>query len=350
MMKKLGLVLSFLLIISVTVFATGAQEKAKKTVTIGISVPVLQNPFWRAFADFGDSAARSLGAKTVATDANENDSKQLNDVQGLIAQGVDGLIIVPNTSAIAASLLKQAEAAHIPVILAERWPGFSPSEYSGKSYVGFIGVDNKLAGHNIAKALYDAGVRKVVGICGLPGIAVADERNNGLEQFLSEHPDMKLLQMLRNGELRTNGYTDGQNFLSAYPGPGFEGLWSYNDDSALGAIKAFKDANVLDKIKVAGMDLISEFVTAIKTGEALFSTGGHYVEGGEAAVMCFDAIHGKIDTPQVRQLNIPNVTKANVAAYEAQFVKSTPTWDWKSLSSVFNPNAKTTDFAIVVKE
>lgn len=320
-----------------------------KTPVIGFSVPALQNPFWRSFADFGSAAAAKLGARSVVVDANQSDSKQLADVEGLVAQGVDCLVITPNTSAIAKSLLRQGKNANIPVVFAERWPGFGPSNTGGESYAGFVGVDNKLAGYNIAKALYDAGVRKLVAIGGVPGGAVADERNAGLKQFLDEHPDMKLLQELRNGELRQDGYTDAQNFLSAFPGPGFEGLWTYNDDTALGAIKAFKDANVIGKVKVAGMDLIPEMVSAISAGEALYSTGGQWVESGEAAVMCYDALNGKTDDPKVRQLSIPGVTKANAEQYTKQFVSSTPVYDWKALSRVYNPKAKTTDFVIEVK-
>lgn len=316
---------------------------------IGMSVPALQNPFWRAFADFGDAAARELGASTAIVDAGQSDAKQLADVEGLIAQGVGCLIITPNTSAIAQGLLMKAEAAQIPVVFAERYPGFSPDDYDGESYAGFIGVDNKLAGYNIAKALYDAGVRQIVAIGGVPGGAVADERSAGLHQFLSEHPDVELLQELRNAELRQDGYTNAQNLLSALPGPGFGGLWTYNDDTAMGAIKAFQDAGVLDKIKVAAMDLIPEIVEAIQNGEALYSTGGQWVESGQAAVMCYDAMNGKANNPPVHQISIPGVTKENVAAYAEQFVESTPVFDWKSLSQVYNPNARTTDFVVSIR-
>ncbi len=314
-----------------------------------MSVPALQNPFWRAFADFGDAAAKQLGASTVVIDASQSDAKQLADVEGLLAQGVKCLIITPNTSAIARALLVKAEAAAVPVVFAERYPGFGPGDYDGRSYAGYIGVDNKQAGYNIAEALYQAGVRKVVAIGGAPGGAVADERSAGLHAFLAAHADMTLVQELRNGELRQDGYTDAQNFLSSQPGPGFAGLWAYNDDTAMGAIKAFKDANALDKIKVASMDLIPETVDAIQKGDALYSTGGQWAESGEAAVMCYDAMNGKTNVPVVHQITIPGVTKANVDAYAKQFVDATPTFDWKSLSQVYNPTAKSADFVITIK-
>lgn len=326
-----------------------AVQAAPKTGTIGISVPALQNPFWRAFADFGTNAAQKLGASTNVVDADQSDAKQLADVEGLVAQGVGCMIITPNTSVISRALLAKAESANIPVVFAERYPGFGPKDYKGNSYVGFIGVDNSLAGYNIAKALYDAGARRIVAIGGVPGGAVADERMEGLHKFLSEHPDMKLLREVRNGELRQNGYEDAADFLSAMPGPGFDGLWSYNDDTAMGAIKAFKDAKVIGKIKVASMDLIPEMVKAIGDGEALYSTGGQWAESGEAAVMCYDAMNGKRPTPAVDQISIPGVTKDNVDAYAQEFVQSKPSYNWKLLSKVYNPDAKATDFVVSVK-
>jgi ABC-type sugar transport system substrate-binding protein len=326
-----------------------AQAQDNRHGTIGMSVPVLENPFWRAYADYGTATAKDLGASMLVVDANQSDAKQLADVEGLIARGVGCLIVTPNSSGISKGLLAKAEAAQVPLVFAERYPGFDPSNYSGKEYAGYLGVDNVAAGYSIAKALYDAGVRTIVAIGGVPGGAVADERSAGLHKFLAEHSDFKLLQELRNGELRQNGYTDAQNFLSAFPGPGFQGLWTYNDDTAMGAIKALKDAKVLDKIKIAAMDLIPEMVEAIKSGEALYSIGGEWVDAGEAAVMCYDAMNGKKNNPAKLDVTIPGVTKQNVEAYSKQFVDSTPVYDWKALSQVYNPNAKTTDFSVSIK-
>src|SRR5690554_477029 len=95
-------------LITLLVAAIGAATFAQRNVTIGVSVPVLANPFWRAFADFAVEAGEALGARVVVVDANQNDATQLNQIQGLISQGVDGIVVTPNTSAIAEALLRQA--------------------------------------------------------------------------------------------------------------------------------------------------------------------------------------------------------------------------------------------------
>lgn len=323
-------------------------EPSGDVIKIGISVPALSNPFWRSFADFGEAAAKELGMEVVVVDANQNDSTQLDQIMGLVSSGVQGIVITPNTSSIATSLLLQCDTAGVKVVMAERYPGFSPEEYEGDSYVGYIGVDNTLAGYNIAKSLYDAGCRNIVAVSGVAGGATADERSAGLKKFVDEHPDMKLLQELRNAEVREDGLKDAEDFLSAYP-DGFDGVWCYNDDSAMGVIQALTNAGLNGKIKVAGMDLIDEAVAAIQAGDMQYSTGGQWAESAGAVIMLYDALKGFEPDPALNEIEIPGVTAETVDAYFEQFVNSVPEYDLKALSKTTNPEAKTTDFTIELK-
>lgn len=346
-LKKLASTL-FIGIMTCSMLTGGVISAEEKKITIGISVPALSNPFWRSFADFGEAAAKELGMEVIVVDANQNDSNQLDQIMGLISSGVQGIVITPNTSSIASSLLLQCDNADVKVVIAERYPGFSPEEYEGDSYVGYIGVDNTLAGYNIAQSLYDAGCRNIVAVSGVAGGATADERSAGLQKFVEEHEDMVLLQELRNAEVREDGLKDAENFLSAYP-DGFDGVWCYNDDSAMGVVQALTNAGLNGKIKVSGMDLIDEAVEAIKTGDMQYSTGGQWAESAGAVVMLYDAINDKNPDPSINEIGIPGVTAETVDAYFEQFVNSVPTYDIKSLSKVFNSEAKTTDFTIELK-
>ena len=357
-MKKI-LVLMLALAMLLTLCACGSENDpvtnptddgsvSTETLSIGISVPVLSNPFWRSFADFGEKYAKELGMEVTVVDANENDASQLDQVMGLISAGVDGIVITPNTTAIVNSILVACDEADVKVIIAERYPGMSPEEYEGDSYVGYIGVDKVMAGYNIAAALYEAGARKICAVGGKQGVAVADERSEGLHKFLEEHPDMELLQELRNGELREYGLQDVENFLSAYP-DGFDAVWCYNDDTAMGVIQGLTNAGLNGEILVGGMDLIDEAVAAIQSGDMLYSTGGQWAESAGAVVMLYDALNGFDPDPAVHEISIPGVTAENADAYFAQFVDSTPEYDIEALSKTLNPDAKTSDFSIELK-
>ena len=353
MKKLMALFLTLCMIFALCACGQNADPAAegsetKEPLKIGISVPVLSNPFWRSFADFGQKYAEELGMEVTVVDANENDTTQLDQIMGLISAGVDGIVVTPNTTAIVNSIFSACEDAGVKLILAERYPGITPEEYDGDCYVGYIGVDNVMAGYNIASALYDAGARNICAIGGKQGGAVADERAEGLHKFLDEHNDMKLVQELRNAELREHGLQDAENFLSAYP-DGIDGFWCYNDDAAIGAIQALTNAGMNGKILVAGMDLIDEAVAAIRAGDMLYSTGGQWAESAGAVLMLYDALNGIMPNPAVHEITIPGVTAENADAYAAQFVDSTPEYDIKALSQTLNPSAKTSDFVIELK-
>ena len=70
---------------------------------------------------------------------------------------------------------------------------------------------------------------------------------------------------------------------------------------------------------------------------------------GGAVVMLYDAVNDMNPDPAINEIGIPGVTAETVDAYFEQFVDSVPVYDIKSLSKVFNPEAKTTDFTIELK-
>ena len=346
MKKVLALVLVFCMAAAFCVTAEAAPAEGK-TVKLGLSVPVLSNPFWRAFADQAQFVADQYGVDLTIVDANENDTTQLDQIAGLISAGVDGIVAVPNTTAIFDSILSTCNDGGVKLMIAERFPGITPEEAEGESYIGFIGFDNVAAGYNIAEAIYNAGARKICAIGGKVGGAVADERSEGLHKFLDEHPDMELLTELRNGELREYGLQDAENFLSAYPDT-LEGIWCYNDDTAMGAVQALTNAGVNGKVLVGGMDLIDEAVEAIIAGDMVYSTGGQWAESAHAITMLYDALNGFDPDPANLHITIPGVTKENVDLYKAQFIDSKPEYDVNVYSKTLNPEAKTDDFNLTL--
>ena len=77
---------------------------------------------------------------------------------------------------------------------------------------------------------------------GALGNSVAVERLQGMESYVKAHSSIKLLKVQYGNEARSAGVTTMEDFLSEYPGPGFNGVWSFNDEGALGAIDAAEDS------------------------------------------------------------------------------------------------------------
>ncbi len=66
-------------------------------------------------------AARA-GHRSVRVNANEDANRQLEQVSDCIAQGVDGIIIIPQDGDSAVTIIGEAQAADIPIAVFNRPP------------------------------------------------------------------------------------------------------------------------------------------------------------------------------------------------------------------------------------
>ena len=108
-----------------------------------------------------------------------------------------------------------------------------------------------------------------VELFGNPADNNAATRSNGFETVLTQYPDLvKKAQEVANWD-RTQGYNKMQSMLQA--NPDIIGVISGNDEMALGAIAALKEAGKLDQVKVGGFDGSPDAVAAVKAGEMQYT-------------------------------------------------------------------------------
>jgi len=313
--------------------------------TIGVSVPVLANPFWQRYVGFVKQVADQLGVQVNIVDCQNQEAKQLQDIENLIASGVKGLIVTPQTAQVGPTIIQRARKAKIPIAITDRWPGIDPTKYDWDGFVGFIGPDDQDTGYKIAKALFALGKKNIVGIVGVHGASVAEGRYAGLDKAMKENSGAKLLDAQWVGETADLGIQTMENYLAAH-GDMIDGVWNYNDALATGAIKALRDAGKGDQlmnrqVAVAGMDLNPDAVDLIKQGYYFTSFGGHWLQGGFGLIMLYDYMNGKKPQPQYRvaRLKLMQVTKENVDKFTKQFIDSPPSIDARKLSRALNPSA-----------
>ena len=180
---------------------------------------------------------------------------------------------------------------------------------------------------------------------GSQGNSVAEDRLKAAQDFVAAHPDVTLLQSQYGNEARDAGQKTMENFLSAYPGPGFDATYSFNDEGALGAVQALKNANALDKVKVGAID-----------GDDGRDRCGRrrrpHHECGRRLCLRRIRARGAVRLPQrpppkSRSVNIPllGVTADNVQKYQDQVLNGMATYDFKAVSQTFTPTASTDDYA-----
>jgi simple sugar transport system substrate-binding protein len=322
--------------------AAAAPDRPK----IGFVVPVLENPYWKLEADYAKAAGKSLGADVLIGDAKSQDSTLVSTVENWISSGVDGIVVGLVTDSTTSKILADAKAAGVPVTFMQRGPSVRPEEADNDSYIGFVGTNDVDGGKITAKALYDAGSRKVVAMTTEKGNQTGIDRLQGLLDFAKDHPDMKVLQSFYGVELRSDAATAMENLLSAFPGPGFDGVWCVNDECALGAIQALNNAGVLDKVKLTGMDGTPEGIDAVKSGKVISAPGGGFVDGGFALTMLYDAIKGHKPAQPWVLLPYVDVTPDNATAFQQTYIDGASSFDFKKFSATYTPGASSADYAL----
>jgi galactofuranose transport system substrate-binding protein len=322
---------------------------AKKTPTIGFVVPLISNPYWQLMQSFAQGAAGQLGIKLLTAQADSDESKELNIVQGWVSSHVDGMVVGPVSDKVGQTVLREAKQANIPVTFMQRQPGVDPSASPDNIYVGYVGTDDSGGGTLAAQALYDSGARKWVAMTGDQGNSVAVQRLKAAQDFAASHPDVKILKTQYGNEARSAGQTTMQNFLSALPGPGFDGVFSFNDEGALGAIQALKQSGDLSKIHMTALDGTVDGVKAVANGQLLTTVGGGYACGAFALTELYDFLNGH--KPDKRIVNIPllPITSKNVKQYQDQVINGMSSYDFKAVSQTYTPGVTTANYKITLK-
>ena len=307
-------------------------------LTVGVSYPTADNVFWSSYMAFVEDGAEQLGIEIVAVAAENDEDKQINDVENLIAQGVDGLIITPQSTAVARSLLRSANEAGIPVVVTDRHPGYDPGEDPDADYIGFIGPNDVTAGSGIAESLIELGATGILALGGQPGSSVAEGRQQGLEEAV-EASDAEIVQYQGVGESEEDGLQGAENMLQANPSDTADAFWCYNDSLCMGAIQALRNADRADEFVVGGMDLTPAAIEAIEDGTYDVSFGGHWLQGGFGLIMLYDSLNGVDPAEPIVKLDLLKVDADNVADFIDQYIDNPPTYDFNDLSRFQNPDA-----------
>ena len=140
----------------------------------------------KLFADAG-------GVKLVIADAQQDNSKQVAQVETFIRQKPDLLIVAPNERAALTAVMGQAMEAHIPVICLERdilQPNYTTYIHSDNTAIG------RLAGQFIVDVLtkkYGAPKGNVVQMRGLLGVEGEIKRDSGAKEILAKYPEIHIV-------------------------------------------------------------------------------------------------------------------------------------------------------------
>jgi LacI family transcriptional regulator, galactose operon repressor len=207
-----------------------------KTHLIGLVVPDLVHPFFSQIANVITKGLRGQKYSLVITSSQEDPELEQQEIDQLLARGVDCLIIA--TTQITLESFQRIEEQETPYILLDRkLPGLAAN---------FVGVDDEQVGFMATKHLVEIGRRRIAHI-GTLHISPALGRLEGYRRALHHYgirvpPEYVLTRPHGDDAGDITGYYVMKMLLSLRPLP--DAVFCHNDPTALGAMKAILDAGL----------------------------------------------------------------------------------------------------------
>ena len=302
--------------VAVAPLLTGAAWAAGQ-ITVIVNDP--SNPYWLTEGNISKATAEKLGY-TATVGAHKGDTNtESNLIDTAITNKSVAIILDPANADGSVGAVKKAVAAGIPVFLVN-------AEINQEGLAKAQLVSNNAQGAAIGaqqwvEAVGDKG--NYAELFGSPSDNNAATRSNGYETVLTQYPDLKKVAKEVANWDRTQGHNKMQSILQAHPD--ITGVISGNDEMALGAIAALKEAGKLANVKVGGFDGSPDAVAAIKAGELQYTVLQPVATFSAEAVKQADSFikTGKTGATSEKQLfDCILITKDNVDKYTAPFVLS----------------------------
>jgi len=250
---------------AISIAATGMSAAQ----TIGFSQIGSESGWRAAETTLTRKEAEKRGIDLKFSDAQQRQENQISAIRSFIAQGVDAILLAPVVATGWDSVLEEAKEAEIPVVLLDR-----QVDSSDDLYLTAVGSDlvheGEVAGNWLAENVGDDECR-IVELQGTTGSSPAIDRAKGFRNAIEGKDNLEIVRSQTGDFTRTGGKEVMESFLQAENGgQDICALYAHNDDMAIGAIQAIKEAglNPGEDIKIVSIDAVPDIFQAMAAGDA----------------------------------------------------------------------------------
>jgi ABC-type sugar transport system substrate-binding protein len=219
-------------------------EGSAKPIVLGFSQIGAESEWRTANTTSIQSAAPEAGITLRFSDAQQKQENQIKALRSFIAQLVSVIAFSPLVETGRETVLREAQAAKIPVILTDRAVEVSDDSL----YLSLIGSDFVEEGRKAGRWLLEntkdvKGDINIVELQGTVGSAPANDRKKGFGEIIAADPRYKIIRSQTGDFTRAKGKEVMEAFLKA-EGKKINVLFAHNDDMAIGAIQAIEEAGM----------------------------------------------------------------------------------------------------------
>ncbi len=268
---------------------------AQKKIVLGFSQVGAESEWRTANTESIKASAKEAGIELKFSDAQQKQENQIKAIRAFIAQKVDVIAFSPVVESGWDTVLLEAKAAKIPVVLTDR----SVNSKDTSLYVSFMGSDFTEEGRKAGRWLVDkmkgtTGDVNIVELQGTVGSAPAIDRKKGFEEVIKADPRFKIIRSQTGDFTRAKGKEVMEAFLKA-EGKKINVLYAHNDDMAIGAIQAIEEAGMkpAKDITIISIDAVKGAFEAMIAGKLNVSVECSPLLGPQLMSATKDIVAGK---------------------------------------------------------
>ncbi len=239
-------------------------------MTVGFSQIGSESGWRAAETSVAKTEAEKRGITLKIADAQQKQENQIKAIRSFIAQGVDAIFIAPVVQTGWEPVLQEAKEADIPVFLLDR----NITVKDDSLFMTGVAADSVHEGAVAADWLIrqlDGKACNVVELQGTVGASVALDRKKGFLDTVANVPTIKIIRTQSGDFTRSKGKEVMESFIKAENnGKNICAVYAHNDDMAIGAIQAIKEAGLKPgkDIKIISIDGVPDIFKAMIAGEA----------------------------------------------------------------------------------
>ena len=264
----------------------GQSLRFKQTMTLAVVITDITNPFWTTVTRGVEDVAQARGYSIILCNTDEDEDKQELYLQMLMRRRIDGILLVPASSAVAPVELVQKQK--IPLVLMDR--------YVQGVDVDVVRSDTEEGAYLITSHLLSLGHRQIAMLAGPQSVSTSVDRVNGYCRALHDAGLSTSAEKIFLGEFtRETGYTMAQQVLEK--SSNITALVAANNFIAIGAMQLFNEKNIRVPEDIA-MVTVDDLPPALTINPFFTVAAQAALEmGKQATQLLLDRVSGKTNAP-----------------------------------------------------
>ena len=205
------------------------------------------------------------GYRLIFDDAQQKQEKQITAIRNFINQAVDYIVLAPITMEGWDTVLTEAKASGIPVIIVDRMVDTDDPDL----FTCWVGSDTRREGDIAVKWMEENlnGPLRIVHLQGNIGSSAQAGRTEGLDAGLAANPDWELVFRAPGDFVQAKGQELMEEVLAE--GIDFNVIYAENDNMAYGVIDALKAHDIVPgkDVTIISFDAAHDALELVLSGE-----------------------------------------------------------------------------------